>query len=567
MHGHRALLIDMGFSSVPEPTAVACNHQLTWADVHESQQDSRASLVLVVGAESVIEERNKYFPGWKFQKVNATACTLHCAWDPTIWSSPGDCMTVSLVNGRCAMSIDLEYSGGASASHSKTEPSQSSVQPPASGEAFQLILTKLFKGTQASNYHLSADTANDCWRRLTRTAIRSQRWIITGGLATCNKVTMLNRFAYHDDDSVRLLKVGMVTNEAASLAAVSCNMDLAVAPALGDAQSMVIHIPAKQQGSVQSPATARQRATTSHSETEPSPGSVQPPASKKARTQSGPAPSNAQPEQDPAPNPADRAGVVLKSRVSAWLSLCAEATDEATNLLSRLLFLPRGEVLEDKHGIAWEKQAELARCADKIETGMNMIRDAREHAKDAPGVTPPGELSSDEFSAALQWLKDLHRESNPSAKRAEFRAFIRQTVGDFSFAMHLLRHGIEDSDANLAQRYLYVQEAKATNASERQGVPTRASHPELFAQARRARTEFYKGEKLAMDIEAKRREYDSFTPSEQHVFQEYDHGTLYKKMVAANKEFGHGQGVEEQLSAAQLANLRLLGDQLKKGTV
>ena len=71
MHGPKALLIDMGFSAVPEPTPIQLN-KLTWADAHKSQQDSRASLLLVVGApKHAVEKFNKYFPGWKFQTVNA----------------------------------------------------------------------------------------------------------------------------------------------------------------------------------------------------------------------------------------------------------------------------------------------------------------------------------------------------------------------------------------------------------------------------------------------------------------------------------------------------------------
>lgn len=223
----------MGFAECP-----AMQHTLTWADVYARQQSAQASLVLVIGATEK-EESGRYFHEWQFESMNNAACSIQCAWDPTIWRQPSQSAMVHLADDRYAMSIQL------------TNSPESGAPPPTGSEAFQLILTKLTGGTQASDWKLIASVTEECWRKLINTAISSQRWIIAGDLASSSGATMFNRFVNNTDHEVRKLKVDVVTSVDCDidgwlqLAVIGCNMDLGVAHALGDSQSMVINIQSK----------------------------------------------------------------------------------------------------------------------------------------------------------------------------------------------------------------------------------------------------------------------------------------------------------------------------------
>ena len=581
MEGHKALLVDMGYSSIAQP-ATSEMRILTWEDVHMSREHYCVSLLLVVGAPKLnnrktIVERDKYFPGWIFENVTNLAANMICARDPTVWNQPSDCETVLLGNNRNAASIHLDCKDG---------------------EAFQLLLTKLFNGTNASNHHLSAGMAEGCWQNLIKSAVKSKRWIITGNLRECNRFNMVKRFECHTDRHVRELSVGVATNESETFVVAASNMAFAITQVVDEAQSMIISMHSKKpsESSVQLP-VSNEATNQSEQPTEPSGDSKKPLVAKNARTDSGSAP----------------------RREHTWISMCAEASD--TEQLSQLLFLPRGRVMQDKEGITWEYPTELKECADKLETALKLIRDAREHARNiahdiadycgatrptidasdrstdasdrwnlladpsvtaghARGATSPtsvtaddAEFSEEQFNWAKAWLEDQYRNSCAGEVkvrkfRSQFRAFIKQTVGDFAFAMHLLRHGIDDSANNLNERFLYVQkakdEAKANIAKHRFDIPTRAKNPELFEQAREARRHYKQGEKLRMDIDNDKREYSDFNVWEQQTLGKYDDKSLYDKMVRANIAFGHGQGVEEHISAAKNADMSWIGNQMKR---
>ena len=284
-HGHKALLIDMGRKPIydfGEDTATAQQKELTWADVYERQQNSKASLLLVVGApsrwtlaDSFENSMRHDLTRWKFTTVYDAACNLYCAWDPMIWSSPNvsgsfrlrmgsnlfAADSIRLGNQEPAMSIHLKYKSGAT--------------PPTDAETFRLILTKLCSGTTHSDQKITNGVIEECWRKLIKMATTSQQWIIAGDLS-CNTVTISNWFAHHDEEKMKKLKVDMTTHESRALTVISCDMNLAIAEPMDDPQSMVIQFHAARD-SVHPPAPDNESAR----------GSVEPPALKKTRTNSG----------------------------------------------------------------------------------------------------------------------------------------------------------------------------------------------------------------------------------------------------------------------------------------
>ena len=239
-HGQTALLIDMGFSERPP-----IHGRTSWADVYESQQNSGASLLLIIGAPEGQKPLEGYFHEWNFSTVNADSYNLHCAWDPTIWNPPSQCATIHLAPDTYAMSIQL------------ASPSESGASPPTGDETFQLLLTKL----TGVNIRLSHSTAEEGWHKLMNNVITSRPWIIAGDLALNNCMSIWNRIASLDekvDTSTVVRKVDTSTNISDALAVVSCDMDLIIADALEDSQSMVFNICAAR-GDVQPPASKHRR--------------------------------------------------------------------------------------------------------------------------------------------------------------------------------------------------------------------------------------------------------------------------------------------------------------------
>ena len=233
-HGHIALLIDMGFAQNPP-----MNDTWSWDQVYKRQQAARASLLLLTGApekfpQQWTTEMGTLLHDWQCKTVNTDAYNLHCAWDPSIWSPPGQSAMIHLTLDFFAMSIQLVRS-------------PSGASPPTADETFQLILTKL------TGQMSLQDDYKECWRKLINAAISSQRWIITGDLAPFNTVVM----ALTRHKKTLPSDIGMSTNENGALTIVSCHMDLAVAHALGNAKSMVFKIPTTR-SSVQPPVGERE---------------------------------------------------------------------------------------------------------------------------------------------------------------------------------------------------------------------------------------------------------------------------------------------------------------------
>ena len=191
------------------------------------------------------------------------------------------------------------------------------------------------------------------------------------------------------------------------------------------------------------------------------------------------------------------------------------------------------------------------------------------------------------MNKGLKWLKTRYRQDyltwpnladalddwdsgasrfRPSSKtkmrsnfRSGFRAFLRDTIGDASIAYAILRYGYSTPEALLAlvREVFEARRCKRIATESQPSVVTKKSHPDLAAAAKNARREYVAGQRLAYSVEDQTRKYDTLNWWEQDLHQRFHSGRLEREMIAANKAFGHGAGVEKSLSIEQLATLEL----------
>ena len=134
--------------------------------------------------------------------------------------------------------------------------------------------------------------------------------------------------------------------------------------------------------------------------------------------------------------------------------------------------------------------------------------------------------------------------------RSGFRTFLRDSIGDASLAIAILRNGYSTPEALMALgREIFDARKKAKAERERQpNAVTRRSHPELAAAAVKARRQFATGKKLADGIEDGTMRYDTLNEWEKDLHQRFHTGQLERQMIEENRNFGHGVGVDQSLS-------------------
>ena len=96
-----------------------------------------------------------------------------------------------------------------------------------------------------------------------------------------------------------------------------------------------------------------------------------------------------------------------------------------------------------------------------------------------------------------------------------------------------------------------IFQARKETKAERKRKPiavSRRSHPDIAAAAKKARRQFATGKKLAAEIESGTIEYHDLKDWEKGLHQQFHTGKLERQMIAANRDFGHGVGVEQALT-------------------
>ena len=211
----------------------------------------------------------------------------------------------------------------------------------------------------------------------------------------------------------------------------------------------------------------------------------------------------------------------------------------------------------------------MVNIGEKIEKAMNLITDARASA----GASGNDGLTHEQFRIAIAHLEtrnnaehsQRHYKTNNDARskfRSRFRAFCKQQIGDYAFAMHLLQYGVTDDEEEMGRRYKYITNAKPM-INEIQNRHTRKSHPKLYVAALEARQKYHDAKVIAHQVDDGEVDFNQLSPDEKVKYKSFKDYTLRDEMYAANRNFGHGLGVPVPTSIVQKANLHGEGSEGK----
>ena len=282
---------------------------------------------------------------------------------------------------------------------------------------------------------------------------------------------------------------------------------------------------------------------------------------------------------------AQRSQVQLTSFSDCFMRALRNAKDDAFEHLAPLLYGPRLPFKWADDGTLLLTAPTQKQCEQKLELALKLVHEARYQAQKGGALTArpgPGDdcrkLSEEEMKKGLAWLKCRYREDyltrpglaealnmwdsgdkeydrNEKAKmrsnfRSGFRTFLRDSIGDASLAIAMLRNGYSTPEALMALvREIFDARQKAKAERERQPIAvTRRSHPDIAAAAKKARQQFATGKKLADGIEGGTIKYDELNDWEKGLHQKFHSGKLKLQMIHANRDFGHGLGVDQSLS-------------------
>ena len=272
--------------------------------------------------------------------------------------------------------------------------------------------------------------------------------------------------------------------------------------------------------------------------------------------------------------------VRLKSHYDCLMKAMADADEDGEQLV-QLLYGPTTEHWWAPDGTLMMSAVTQEECEDKLDFALELLQGARQHA--TGGATTAHPLTKHEMDLGLAWLKDVYREHHltrpnlgealddwhagyhfsseaKTAMRSDFRSgfrtFLRDTVGDASVAIAILRHGYNTSQAltSIVRETFHARKELREERDKRPPPPTRRTHPELAEAAQAARRQYARGHKIAMAIKNTEIPIENLDFDEQEMYRHFRSGHLWKEMVFANKAFGHGLGAKEAVSVEQLAS-------------
>ena len=498
--GNNALLLHMGNDDQDVHESLRFG-KLSWSAVQQKQQTAKASLMLII-AQSDHDHHKQlpwYFPGWVYKHVTTSDDTLVCAWHSHSWQHV-ETNVIKVLN-------EEESSCG-------DRTALSVLMQDHHGSSFRLVLANIFRGMTASGKALNADLIDECWRVLIETTTTESRWLLLGDLATHNYTNIINRFANHSDPRVRAINNIECIKEEPPLVAVSCNIRLAHYPSPGERQSLVFNI-----------------TDTSYNTRHPW-------------------------------NLLDEFETHTTRRISDKFHLgnSLESPDGLRNLRGWMSMLGVTEHVHDHMNLTKPSRDSAAHdnVVHKIEKAIQLILDTRA----AVGSAQSGILTTEQMKGVNEYLKERfvthsqrsHRNGNP--KRGAFRAFVKQQVGNFALAMHMIEHGVPDSPEDMENRHQYIVEAQAMKAEEPRVMHTRKTRPDLKATATQARREYHSAEQMAHEINNGTVALRHLSPDERSAYRKFQDDTLRVNMHTANDEWGHGSGVLKPPSTRKRANMR-----------
>ena len=538
--GRRLLMVDLGHSTIP---SLSDNHDtISWETLAETQQEQRAGVVLITGAPKGIgsDEIRSLFPGWESATITTNGSAIAVVWNPNHWHAEGFTKEILTKNPvvRAALCLKLR---------------RATARSGAVEDHFVLLLTKFHRGTAQSGQSFQAHDRATAWESMLNILRRetASKWMITGSLATQEVQLAVNIKATGSElDPTRVFSADK------AIACVAQGIDLASCQNHDKKQVLVIEI---DRGEPSSASCQNQDLVTEE------------PDSAKEGEQNH--------------HEAQRNKLQLTAFSDCFVKALRNAKDDAFEHLVPLLYGPRLPYKWAEDGTLLLTAPTQKQCEQKLEFALKLIHEARYQAQKGGALTArPGpaddcrKLGDEEMKKGLAWLKCRYREDyitrpglaealaswdsgdyefDGPAKtkmrndfRSGFRTFLRDSIGDASIAIAILRNGYSTPEALMALvREIFDAREKAKAERERKpSAVTRRSHPDIAAAAKKARQQFATGKRLADGIEGGTMRHDTLKEWEKDLHQQFHTGQLKRQMINANRNFGHGVGVDQSLS-------------------
>jgi len=520
---HRLLIADLGHSTWP--SSDDNTEIIQWDALAEIQKEQRAAIIMITGAsqshirrylqkwknDSPSDTITKLFPGWdNDSSVANQGSAIAVLWNPSYWEATcfhNEPLDVDAVH-RSAFCFKLR---------------RVNTRRVTDDDHLFVVITKFHQGTTESGCQFDDQIRQSAWKCLLNLVneANTNKWMITGSLAT-EKL----HFAMSLSHVNPLLNPKSLFSRDKTISCVAQGVELAECHNHDKRQILVVTLNGKNLKN-----NKEERSLNQHSV---------------CHTISTHRP---YPPREPPP-------YRLLNFYSSFMKIIENTRPDGLDSLIPLLYGPTQAQGFADDGTLILSAPTHRECAQKLNFVLGLLYEARCKGVDYRNIDQH-KLTDHEFEKALGWLTTKFRRefmTSPTANsRGALRAFLRSSIGDASIAYAVIRHGYATPAALLALiKEITIQRQQAQTQKDQQTtIKTAWSHPDLAATAKQARKDYINGEKIALSIKKKQREYDTLTTWEKRLHEKFHTGLLLRQMIAANRAFGHGQGVDKTLSIEQ----------------
>ena len=274
--------------------------------------------------------------------------------------------------------------------------------------------------------------------------------------------------------------------------------------------------------------------------------------------------------------------VTLKPRVRRFLEMLEAAACDDDRVLAEVLFHPIQDIHIDEMGVKTCKAVTVSESLLALSSGLELIRSARNTCASPPPADGQ-QLSSREFEKALghtrqifvaQFLEDaklktdyeaLKDETNTEKTtravkkyingevRSRHRIWMTKLMGNWNFFKVTLRYGYFDA-ANKKELVKAILQERATSQTSGGKHPTGSA--ELRKVALHARQEYKRATKLRDTAKKDRPQ----TKDELKLLGLLADGTLNRRLLDANRAYGHGEGTQDTVTKEQRILMKAFTD-------
>ena len=555
--GGRAILLDLGHSSMKPIRRTLPLEKLDWNDVAIAQRETQAGLILLCGAHDGMQRLPGTFREWCYIAVDTDGSTMMALAHPDHWEVRGAAEkdSIELWGDRKALCLELRRN---------------------EHPWMTLVMLKMHLTPCSTGSSLNAFARDQIWQAITAELRGSSHWLLAGA-PEANVNSVLKRLSCIDTDTqstgsprnhLQFIASGtdlVSATATASHVAVEQCLVLEIGLSAEDVEPITPEVP------LRPVKKARLRKDSDDADlqlasltADSSRSSVQPPASDDGCA------------EEQGNGQGNEQSWTVRDARSCFLRALREA-DEAGTDLPAFLFMPRAKVSwSQRDGSMLVHASSRTEFERKFAVAAMLMATARE---DGARIYDDAILDENQFGWAWDWLNDLYKDkymtwpgleealdawhsgSNfdrtskadmRSDTRKGFRSWIKQTVGSVPLARAWVKYGFSTRESvQRVLRELLEQQKKNEGTA---GPKTRDSHPELARSAHDARKAWRHGRSLASKRDRGGRSYYySLAAWEHELVNAFDSGALERAMIQANKAFGHGRGACMGLGLDELA--------------